>query len=167
MRPVNVCGNVFCYDDLAFKGCARARLRPCDPGSPVKRFGYFSDRLFLLGCSLYAINRWGLKPRIHSPFLHDHFNDLLLIPCALPLLLWLHRRLNLRSHDQPPSLTEISLHLAVWSVLFEVIGPHIMPHSTGDPWDVIAYVVGGLCAGLWWHRHLLLERIAPGMRQPD
>ena len=123
----------------------------------MKSFGYLRDRLFLIGCLLYALNRWGLKPRIHNAFLHDHFNDSLLIACALPPLLLLHRWLKLRSHDLPPTPGEIGFHLAVWSILFEVIGPRIMPHSTGDPWDVVAYVVGGIIAGLWWHRQRLLQ----------
>lgn len=131
----------------------------------MKRFAYWADPLCLLSCSLYAVNRWGLKPRIHSPFLHDHFNDLLLIPCALPPLLWLHRRLRLRFDDQAPTPAEIGLHLAIWSVLFEIIGPRILPHATGDPWDIVAYVAGGIVAGLWWHRHLLSRRRAPASPQ--
>jgi len=115
-------------------------------------FRYLADPLFLLTCWLYALNRWVIKPRVHWPFFHNHFNDLLLIPCALPPLLLLQRWLRLRAHDDPPTASEIALHLAVWSVLFEFIGPYIMPWTTGDPWDVVAYVAGGAVAGLWWHR---------------
>ena len=113
------------------------------------------DGLFLPACSLYAINRWIVIPHTHSAFLRYHFNDLLLIPCALPVLLLLQRRLRLRLHDQMPTWGEIGLYLLVWSILFEVIGPHLMRRATGDPWDVVAYVVGGLLAGLWWNRHKL------------
>ena len=116
------------------------------------------DPLFLLSSSLYALNRWGLKPRLHNAFLHDHFNDLLLIPCALPPLLLIQRWLRLRQDDQVPKVGEIALYLLVWSILFEVIGPRIMPWTVGDPWDVMAYVVGGVLAGLWWHRDALLRR---------
>ena len=106
----------------------------------------------MLASSLYAFNRWMLKPRVHNAFLHDHFNDLLLIPCALPALLLLQRWLRLRRHDQVPTVGEITLYLGVWSILFEVIGPRIMPKTVGDPWDVVAYVAGGIVAGFWWHR---------------
>jgi hypothetical protein len=116
------------------------------------------DGLFLLTCSLYAVNRWLVKPRVHSPFLHDHFNDLLLIPCALPPFLLLLRWLKLRIHDQVPTPGEIVLYLVVWSVLFEVIGPHIIKNVTGDPWDAVAYAIGGILAGLWWHRRRLFRR---------
>ena len=132
----------------------------CHPGVAVKAFGYLRDKLFLLACSLYALNRWGLKPRVHSAFLHDHFNDVLLIPCALPVLLLLQRLLKLREHDLPPTPGEIALYLVVWSILFEVIGPRIMPHAVGDPWDVVSYFAGGILAGVWWHRDALLARWA-------
>ena len=79
---------------------------------------------------------------------------MLLIPCALPPLLLMQRWLRLREHDQIVSAGEIALYLVVWSILFEVIGPHIMT-TTGDPWDAVAYAVGGLAAGLWWHRRKL------------
>lgn len=123
----------------------------------MKSFGYLRDPLCLVACALYAVNRWLLKPRIHSPFLHDHFNDLLLMPCALPVLLLLQRWLKLRPHDLPPTPGEIMLYWVVWSILFEVIGPHIKRGAVGDPWDVLAYAVGGILAGLWWHRHSLLR----------
>lgn len=126
----------------------------------MKRFLYLRDPLFVSTCFLYALNRWFLKPRVHSAFLHDHFNDLLLIPCALPVLLLLHRVLRLRKHDLPPTWSEIGLNLLIWSILFEVLGPHLMRWTVGDPWDVVSYVAGGVLAGLWWHRDSLRMRLA-------
>jgi hypothetical protein len=118
----------------------------------LKSFRYLRDGLFLLGCLLYAVNRWGLKPHIHNAFLHGYFNDVLLIPCALPPLLLAQRWLRLRRHDSMPEAGELLLNWVIWSILFEVIGPHIMRGVTGDPWDVVAYFVGGILAWLWWHR---------------
>ena len=79
------------------------------------------------------------------------------MPCALPPLLFLQRRLGLRTDDRVPSPGEITLYLIVWSVLFEVIGPHITRRATGDPLDVIAYVMGGIVAGLWWNRGMVVQ----------
>jgi NhaP-type Na+/H+ or K+/H+ antiporter len=116
------------------------------------RFLYLRDPLFLVGCGAYVINRWLVKPHVHTGFLHSHFNDLWLIPCALPPVLWLHRRLNLRTHDQPPQLSEIIPHLLFWSVLFEWIGPKVVSHTTADPLDALAYLFGAIVACLWWQR---------------
>ncbi len=118
----------------------------------MKPFQYVRDPLFVCACALYALNRWLLKPNVHSPFLHDHFNDLLLIPCALPVLLLMQRKFRLRNHDGFPTLAEIALNAGLWSVLFEVVGPHFIPWTVGDPWDVVAYLAGATLAGLWWHR---------------
>jgi hypothetical protein len=127
----------------------------------MRPFLYLRDPLFLLGCAAYALNRWLLKPHLPSAFLHSYFNDLWLIPCALPPVLLIQRWLKLRSHDEPPRASEILFQLIVWSILFEAIEPHFWSRFTGDPRDVVAYAVGGLLAGLWWQRHRWLpQRIA-------
>lgn len=118
----------------------------------MRPFRYLRDPLFLICCAAYALNRWMLKPHLHSAFLHSHFNDFLLIPCALPPVLLLQRCFKLRCHDAPPRPGEILFQLLIWSVLFEWIGPHLLPHVTGDLGDVLAYASGGLLAGLWWRR---------------
>jgi len=122
----------------------------------MRSFRYLRDELFIVSVLAYAINRWLVKPHVHSAFLRGQFNDALLIPCALPVLLLIQRRLGLRTHDQPPTPGEISLNLVVWSLLFEVVGPHIM-HVTGDPLDVIAYAVGAVVAALWWNRERIIR----------
>ena len=123
----------------------------------MQRFRYWSDPLFLVCCGAYALNRWLFKPHFHSAFLHGYFNDLLLIPCALPPLLLMQRWLKLRKHDEAPTPGEIALNLFVWAILFEMAGPHIFRWATGDPWDVVAYFAGGIAAGLWWNRHRFFQ----------
>ena len=118
----------------------------------MKRFRYVLDPLCVGGCALYALNRWGIKPHTHFALFQFWFNDALLIPCALPPLLLLHRWLGLRTHDEAPTVGEILGHLVFWSLLFEVIGPHWVRRATGDPLDVLAYAVGALLAGVWWRR---------------
>src|SRR5258705_66036 len=50
-------------------------------------FRYFADPLCIVCCLAYVVNRFLLKPHWHSGFFHSYFNDALLIPCALPLVL--------------------------------------------------------------------------------
>lgn len=118
----------------------------------MKPFGYGFDPLCLASCALYALNRWVMKPHFASPFLHNYFNDLWLIPCALPWVLWIQRKLTLRRDDTPPAASEILFHLIIWSLLFELFGPHIMRHTVGDPWDIAAYCAGAVGAARWWRR---------------
>jgi hypothetical protein len=146
------------WHDSRFEAARSHCFRFGDPGLVVKKFRYLGDGLFLISCSLYALNRWGIKPHTHNGFLRFHFNDLLLMPCALPVLLWLQRIMNLRTIDGPPTWNELALYTVFWSILFEVIGPHLIRRTTGDPWDAVVYFIGGIGAGLWWNRHKLFSR---------
>jgi hypothetical protein len=116
----------------------------------MKRFNYVGDSLCLAACSIYALNRWLLLPHVASPFLHSYLNDILIIPAALPAVLWLQRQLGLRTHDAPPTAGEILFHWVIWSVVCELIGPHLFHRSVGDPFDVVAYAAGALFAWHWW-----------------
>ena len=127
----------------------------------MEPFRYLGDPLFLLGTTAYVLNRWLLKPHWHTGFFHSHFNDLWLMPCALPLVLWLHRSSGLRPHDQPPTGPEILTHLAGWTLLFEWLGPKLVRHATADPWDAVAYAAGAALAALWWQRHRWLNTLSP------
>ena len=117
----------------------------------MRTYRYLTDPVCMGACLLYAANRWLLLPRLGGAFLHGQFNDLLLIPAALPLVLWLQRRLGFRDHDRPPLWPEIATHLLVWSLLFELVGPRVLP-VTGDVLDLLAYAAGGLASGIWWNR---------------
>jgi len=116
----------------------------------MHRFQYWRDPACLVCCAAYMLNRYGLKALFHSGFFHGYFNDLLLIPCALPFLLLLQRHLGLRLDDSYPGASEITMHVLVWSILFEWIGPQWMHWTVADPMDVVAYGVGAILAGVWW-----------------
>lgn len=116
----------------------------------MKRFRYAADPLCVLACAAYAFGRWYLRRRVGAGFWHDQFTDLLLIPAALPLMLWLQRRLGLRSHDARPSWSEIGVHFAVWSLAAEAVAPLLFRTAVGDWRDVLAYGAGAVFAGGWW-----------------
>lgn len=126
----------------------------------MKAFRYGRDPLGLFAIGLYALNRWGLKPNLDFRFLHDHFNDVLLIPAALPLVLWAQRQLGWRDHDRVPEAKEIALHLVVWGLIAEVAGPQLFDHATGDWRDLVAYTVGAGLSWTWWY-HLSGVKPAP------
>lgn len=121
----------------------------------MNAFRYCRDSLFLVACAVYITNRWIIVPQLHRGFMRGHLNDFFLIPCALPIVLWFERSLRLRRHDGHPTLKEGAFYLVVWSVLFELLGPHLLSRATGDAWDVFAYFAGGVAAYLWWHRDRL------------
>jgi hypothetical protein len=122
------------------------------PAEKGEEFGYWRDPVFLLGLALYFLNRAWIKPRLHSysPFFHGHLNDLLLVPVALPIFLYVYRHLGLRPDDRAPRWWEIALHLLVWAVFFEWFGPLVLHRGVGDPLDVGCYLLGGMIAWLLW-----------------
>lgn len=116
----------------------------------MRRFRYARDPLCGIACALYVANRWLLPLAWRGPFLRHHFNDLLFIPAALPLMLWLQRRLGLRATDAMPGAGEVLWHVVLWSLAAEVVGPHVFARATGDIWDVAAYAAGAAVALLFW-----------------
>ncbi len=125
-----------------------ARQRRDEP----RRFRYLTDGLFLTGCTVYGINRWLILPHIAARgWWRGHFNDLWLIPCALPPLLWLHRRLGWRG-DSAPTWLEIGGHWILWSLACEALGPWLLRKGTADWQDILVYATGALASGVWWRR---------------
>lgn len=133
----------------------------------MNSFGYLQDKLFLSALTIYALNKLLILPHfsgfLHSHafwlwiFLHGHLNDFLLMPAALPVVLWLHRRLAWRNHDAPPGWGEMAGHLVVWSVMCKLIGPRYLHLGVADPWDLLCFAAGGIAACVWWHHIYPLE----------
>jgi len=131
-------------------------------------FRYMADPLFLVCSVLYFLFRWLVKPNlpINELILRCYFTDFLLIPCALPPLLWTHRIFSLRKRDTPPNLREISIHLLIWSVIFEWLGPCLLGKGVADPWDVVAYSTGGVCSWVVWNRSLWQDSTMRSRKAP-
>jgi ubiquinone/menaquinone biosynthesis C-methylase UbiE len=130
----------------------------------VKGFRYALDPVCLSACLLYALNRWLIGPACPWPFLHQYFDDLLLIPAALPIVLGLQRWAGLRDHDRPPTIAEALAHLVIWSLVAECVGPYLFPWTVGDPLDVVTYALGTLIAGVWWNRIALVRWLKEVLR---
>ncbi len=128
----------------------------------MKRFGYLHDWLFQFSLAAYAVNRLLIRPHLGDffrahwqsawPFLHSHCDDLLLMPVALPVMLWLQHLLGLRKQNHPPGWKEMLSHLAVWSVICKIIGPLCLRIGVADPMDVLFFAAGGIIACAWWNR---------------
>jgi hypothetical protein len=104
---------------------------------------------------LYPINRWYLKPHhIGGWFTHGYLNDVLCLPLFLPMILYVQRVFGVRRDDDYPGWWEILQHWVIFTVVFELILP-TMPRlftHTQDPWNAVAYLAGGVIAGVFWRR---------------
>lgn len=117
----------------------------------MRRFRYALDPVCVSACLLYVLNRGWWRQASGMPFFRNQFDDLLLIPCALPPVLWLQRKFGLRDHDGPPDSGEVGFHLVVWAVIAEGVGPLLLPWAVADYRDLGAYLAGAVGAVLWWH----------------
>jgi len=109
------------------------------------------EPLFITSVCLYTANtRLVGHLTSASPFFRNHFNDPLLVPCALPPLLCLVSLLGVRKDRRDASGFEVILCLLVWSAMFEVLGPSMFQAATGDFRDIAAYWVGGGGSWLYW-----------------
>ena len=122
------------------------------PAERKGSFGYWHDPIFLVAVSIYAINRFLIKPHLahYSPIFHGHLNDTLTVPVALPLYLLVYRWLRFRPDDEAPRWWEVALHVAVWIVFFEWFGPRVLHQGVEDPIDDWCLAVGGLVAWMLW-----------------
>src|SRR5690242_306095 len=94
-------------------------------------FRYLRDPLFLFCVVLYFVNRLLLKPFLHDgfvgAFLHDSLNDVICIPFWVPIMVWMMRKVKLRTSDAVPQGAEILIPLLLWSWFFELILPKLAP----------------------------------------
>lgn len=121
----------------------------------VRRFAYWQEPLCLFAAAVYACNHLWWKPCTADlgAFVHCYLGDTLCLLVLLPVTLWLQRRLGLRAHDGAPTRWEWVFHWALWSVCFEWIGPSLpllAPGAVRDPWDVVAYALGGAVGAAAW-----------------
>lgn len=137
--------------------------------APEPQFRYWREPLFRVALVVYLANTLVFKPVLapRASFVNCYLGDCLCLPVCVPVTLWLQRRLGVRDHDRAPGLPELLLLWSWWSCWFEVIGPELMllaPGAVRDPWDVCAYLVGGLLAHACWRRRGV-ERAAVGARR--
>jgi hypothetical protein len=123
------------------------------PRRTSAQFRYLADPVCIASLLIYVVNRFYLKPHhIGGLFTVGYLNDVLCLPLFMPMILRAQHMLGLRRHDDYPRLWEILQHWVIFSILFEVIIPRFPMQfdSTADPWDVVAYLAGGLAAWVWW-----------------
>lgn len=128
---------------------------------PVRKFRYLLDPLFLACVGSYVVNRLLIRPHCDIRFFHAWLNDLICIPFWVPIMLAGMRLTRLRRHDEPPTFLEIVIPLTLWSWWFELYLPNLVTVETphyADPWDIVAYSLGALFAGCFWHRDTLFGK---------
>src|SRR3989339_427087 len=81
------------------------------------QFAYLRDTLFIIVVIIYFLNRFLIKPLTihHTTFFASYLNDLICMPFWLPIVLFVTRKVRLRTHDEPPDIYELGFYLILWS----------------------------------------------------
>ena len=137
----------------SYPAASNAFLRsPAKEAAFYRLFRYVDDPICVASMMLYVLNRWVLKPQhIGGWLVHDYLNDVLCLPIFLPIILRLQSALGIRRHHLPPTSFELVHNWIVFSVLYYFVFPRLPAFSsTADPWNSVAYLVGGLTAFITW-----------------
>ena len=116
-------------------------------------FQYLADPVCITSLILYVINRYVLKPHhIGGWFTHGYLNDVLCLPLFIPMILYAQHLIGLRRHAEFPRKWEILQNWAAFTFVFQVVIPRYPKTfiAAGDPYDILAYLAGGIIAGAYW-----------------
>lgn len=97
---------------------------------------------FLLGLATWGIIILLRTNGIVIPVINDHFTDCITIPMYCYLIE--HIMNGILGYQWKPDLKFVLTSVLYLSFLFEVICPKLSTHFTGDFFDVLAYVAGGV-----------------------
>jgi hypothetical protein len=118
-----------------------------------RQFLYLADPSCIISLVLYTLNRYVLKPHhIGGWFTHGYFNDVLCLPLFVPMILYAQHLIGIRRHARFPQPWEILQNWAAFTIVFQVVIPKYPKTfvSAGDPYDILAYLAGGIIAGIYW-----------------
>jgi hypothetical protein len=68
-------------------------------------------------------------------------------------MLFIMKRIHLRTDDLPPQVYEIVIPLIIWSWVFESFLPHVeffRKLATSDYVDIFCYTLGAFFASIFW-----------------
>ena len=122
-------------------------------GEASRPFRYIADPACIASLILYTVNRYFLKPHhIGGWFTHGYLNDVLCLPLFVPIILNAQHLVGLRRHFGFPHPWEIFQNWVVFTIVFQVVIPRFPKTfiAAGDPYDILAYLTGGIIAGFYW-----------------
>jgi len=103
-----------------------------------------TSRIVLLLVSVFGLNQAVELSGITIPILHEYLDDVLCLPIVLSVILVIHRQYRLKCSYYILPFSHILLSVLVIAALFEIVLPNMSPRFTGDPFDVLAYMLGAL-----------------------
>ncbi|MCC5918265.1 MAG: hypothetical protein JJU02_13180 [Cryomorphaceae bacterium] len=98
---------------------------------------------FWFASVLFLINQWLESHGIFIPFVHAYLDDVLAIPIVLGFTLAFQQQFTFQNRNYTFSYGHVIFMILLLSVYFEWYLPGKHDHHYADPWDVLAYSIGG------------------------
>jgi hypothetical protein len=108
---------------------------------------------------MFIINKSLEVNGIFIPFVHAYMDDLICLPIVLSLVLYIFRRLIYKNISYCFPLFFILTAIIMFSLAFEVILPGKSAGYISDPFDVLAYIAGGVFFHWRFNRKLSETRL--------
>jgi hypothetical protein len=109
------------------------------------------DPVFLFFCFLFCSNKILEMNGFFIPFIHAYMDDLICLPVILNITLFLFRKFIYRDDQYCFPLFFILSALLMFSLAFEALLPLSSAAYTADPWDILAYSLGGIFFHFWFN----------------
>ncbi len=128
--------------------------------------------VFIIFCLLFWLNQ-GIERiwKIHIPWVHAYFDDLLAMPVVLGISLQVFRWIHPLHHQFIFTKTQVTVGVVYFSLVFEIFLPLWSDTYTSDPYDVLCYGLGSILfyklinkpqalgdKGKWWYLYTFLKR---------
>ena len=103
----------------------------------------FLSPLFWISSLVFTTNQILEASGIYLPFIHSYLDDFLCPPIVLGFALFIQQQFTYRNRFYVLSAKMIAFFVIWYSLIFEVILPISSEQFHADPWDVLAYTLGG------------------------
>lgn len=93
---------------------------------------------------VFILNQLMESRGIYIPFVHSYLDDLLVVPIMLGGILVFQQQITYRNPAYVFSVGHVVVMVLMLSWYFEWYAPGRKDNHYGDPWDVLAYTIGGV-----------------------
>jgi hypothetical protein len=104
---------------------------------------------FIMVSSVFIANQLLERAGIFIPFVHSYLDDMLAIPIVLGFTLVFQQQVTYRNPKYTFAPAHVVFMVVLLSVYFEWHLPSQHDYHYADPWDVLAYALGGFAFFRW------------------
>ncbi|MGD1843867.1 MAG: hypothetical protein ACFB10_00560 [Salibacteraceae bacterium] len=117
----------------------------------------FLNPLFVVSATLFWANQGLEKLGIFLPYVHAYLDDIVALPITLTIALWVQRTWVFRNPGYVLNWKHIAFTVIYFGLVFEWLLPKWSTVHHADPFDLIAYSVGGVLFSFFGQEKNLIQ----------